>query len=445
MSDNGPLSQHGPLSQNDTAKSSSRRTFLKQSTAAVVGTTLAATLGHARMAHANGSDILKVGLIGCGGRGRGAAVNAMHAEDNVRLTALADLFPEPLEAAKKDIPNEIGEKYQVSDDQCFVGFDAYQQLIDGDVDVVLLATTPHYRPQHLRAAIEAGKHVFCEKPVAVDPVGVRSVLETTELAKKKGLNIVSGLCWRYDFGVRETIGRIKEGAIGDIVAMHENYLTGTLWLRPRKPEWSEMENQNRNWYYYTWLSGDHIVEQFVHSLDKAMWLMDDQPPKSCFGLGGRQVRTQPEFGNIYDHHAVCYEWANGVKAFAYTRQMQGCVGDVDDYILGTKGRAQVLINGQKGLINGEAVFTGEKPSMYDQEHKELFAAIRAGTPINNGRYMALSTMMAIIGREACYTGEMLNWDEAINADVRLGPTTYEWGDVQAAPVAMPGVTKFLPG
>ncbi len=424
--------------------SSSRRTFLQQSSAALVGGTLAATLGTARMAHAQGSDMLRVGLIGCGGRGRGAAVNAMNAEDHVQLTALADLFPDQIDSAKKSIRGAVGEKYQVTDEKCFVGFDAYQKLIDSDVDVVLLATSPHYRPLHLRAAVEAGKHIFCEKPVAVDPVGVRSVLETAEMAEKKGLNLVSGLCWRYDLGVRATIGRIKEGAIGDIVAIHENYLTGTLWLRERQPEWSEMEYQNRNWLYYTWLSGDHIVEQFIHSLDKAMWLMDDQPPKKCFGLGGRQVRTDPNYGNIFDHHAVCYEWENGVKTFAYTRQMAQCYGDVDDYILGTKGKAQVLIGGQSGRINGQRVFEGKKPSMYDQEHKELFAAIRSGTPINNGRYMALSTMMAIIGREACYTGQTLDWEETINADVRLGPKTYEWGDVPVPPVAMPGVTTFSP-
>ncbi len=428
------------MSPQSNGTSTSRRSFLKQSSVAVVGGTLAATLGSARAAHASGSDILKVGLIGCGGRGSGAAVNAMAAEDNVRLTALADLFPDKISAAKKNLSQNIGDKYQVTEDHCFVGFDAYQKLIDTDVDVVLLATSPHYRPLHLRAAVEAGKHIFCEKPVAVDPVGVRSVLETSEMAAKKGLNIVSGLCWRYDSAVRETIGRIKDGAIGDIVAMQENYLTSTLWLRDRNPEWSEMEYQNRNWLYYTWLSGDHIVEQFIHSLDKSMWLMDDQPPQSCVGLGGRQVRTDPTFGNIFDHHAICYEWENGVKVFAYTRQMKGCHNDVDDYILGTKGRAEVL----KSKVNGETVFRGKKPSMYDQEHKELFAAIRAGTPINNGRYMSLSTMMAIIGREACYTGQKLNWDEAINADVRLGPTEYAFGDVDVPKVPTPGVTKFPP-
>lgn len=380
------------MSFENTDSSSSRRTFLKQSSAAVVGGALATSLGTSRAVHAAGSDMLKVGLIGCGGRGSGAAVNAMNAEDNVCLTALADLFPDKVEGAKKNLSKRIGDRFQVTDDRCFAGFDAYQQLIDSGVDVVLLATPPHYRPQHLKAAVEAGKHVFCEKPVAVDPVGVRSVLATTELADKKGINIVSGLCWRYDLGVRETIGRIKSGAIGDVVAVHDNYLTSTLWHRGRQPDWSEMEYQNRNWYYFTWLSGDHIVEQFVHSLDKALWLMDDQPPQSCFGLGGREVRTDPKYGNIFDHHAVCYEWANGVKVFAYTRQMRACYNNVDDYVLGTKGKAEVLYKGGRGQINGKQVYDGDKPSMYNQEHKELFAAIRSGTPINNGRYMALSTI-----------------------------------------------------
>jgi predicted dehydrogenase len=428
------------MSETGSRKSTSRRTFLQQTTVAMAGGALAATLGSARMAHASGSDILKVGLVGCGGRGNGAAANAMNAEDNVRLTALADLFPDRVEAAKKDLRAAIGAKYEVADDHCFVGFDAYQQLIDSGVDVVLLATTPHYRPQHLQAAVAAGKHVFCEKPVAVDPVGVLSVLATCEEAEKKGLSIVSGLCWRYDLGVRETINRIRDGAIGDIVAIHENYLTGTLWSRARKPEWSEMEYQNRNWYNHTWLSGDHIVEQFVHSLDKSIWLMNDQPPMSCFGLGGRQVRVEPEFGNIYDHFANCFEWANGVKVFAYTRQMAQCHNDVDDYILGTKGHAQVLVNNQQGLINGKPVFKGEKPSMYDYEHKELFAAIRSGKPINNGRFMAQSTMMGILGREACYTGKLLDWDTVLNSGMRLGPTTYEWSDVPPEDIATPGVT-----
>lgn len=420
--------------------SRSRRTFLKQSAAAVVGGSLAATPSLGFGPHAGGNDLLKVGLIGCGGRGKGAAVNAMKADDNVCLSALADLFPDKIEEAKKNLAGSLGDKWQVTEERCFVGFNAYKKMMETDVDVVILATSPHYRPAHLRAAVDAGKHIFCEKPVAVDPNGVRSVLATSQLAEKKGLNIVSGLCWRYDLGVRETIKRIKDGAIGDIKAVQENYLTSTLWLRPRQPEWTEMEYENRNWLYYTWLSGDHIVEQFIHSLDKSMWLMDDQPPKTCFGLGGRQVRTDPEYGNIYDHHAVCYEWDSGVKVFAYTRQMKSCYNNVEDYVIGTKGSAEVLAN----KVNGEKVFSGRKPSMYDQEHKELFAAIRAGTPINNGRYMSLSTMMAIIGREACYTGQTLEWDHVLQADMSLGPKKYEWGpvDVPAPEVQMPGVLKF---
>jgi predicted dehydrogenase len=395
------------------------------------------------MVHAAGSDVLKVGLVGCGGRGRGAAVNAMHADDHVQLTALADLFPDQIEAARPGLQTEIGDKYQVPEDQCFAGFDAAEQLLATDVDVVLLAETPHYRPAHLQAAVEAGKHIFCEKPIAVDPVGVRRVLATCEAAEKKGLNIVSGLCWRYDLRVRETIDRIRNGAIGEIVAMHANYLTSTLWLRERQPSWSEMEYQNRNWLYYTWLSGDHITEQFVHSLDKALWLMGDEPPKRCFGLGGRQVRTAPEYGHIYDHFAVCYEWANGVKAFAYTRQMANCYSDVDDYVVGTQGTAQVLARGVKGVINGKVVNQGaDPPGMYDYEHAELFRAIRSGKPINNGRYMSLSTMMAIAGREACYTGQMIDFEEALNADMRLGPEKYEWGDVPVDAIALPGVTSF---
>ncbi|MCU0959383.1 MAG: Gfo/Idh/MocA family oxidoreductase [Pirellulaceae bacterium] len=421
----------------------SRRTFLHQTAVGVLGGTLAATLGPARMVHAAGSDVLKVGLIGCGGRGRGAAVNAMNADKNVQLTALADLFPDQIEAARPGLQAEIGDQYQVPEDQCFAGFDAAKQLIATDVDVVLLAETPHYRPAHLQAAVEAGKHIFCEKPIAVDPVGVRSVLATCEAAEKKGLNIVSGLCWRYDLRVRETIDRIRNGAIGDIVAIQENYLTSTLWLRERQPSWSEMEYQNRNWLYYTWLSGDHITEQFIHSLDKALWLMGDEPPQRCFGLGGRQVRTLPEFGHIYDHFSVCYEWANGVKAFAYTRQMANCHNDVDDYVLGTQGTAQILARGVKGVINGKVVNQGaDPPGMYDYEHAELFRAIRSGKPINNGRYMSLSTMMAIAGREACYTGQMIDFEEALRADMRLGPEKYEWGDVPVDAIALPGVTAF---
>jgi predicted dehydrogenase len=278
--------------------------------------------------------------------------------------------------------------------------------------------------------------------VAVDPAGVRSVLETSAEAKRRNLSIVSGLCWRYDLGVRATMQKIKEEkAIGDIVAIQENYLTGTLWHRGNDPSWSEMEYQMRNWLYYTWLSGDHIVEQHIHSLDKALWLMDDVPPARCFGLGGRQVRTGEEWGHIYDHFAVCYEWDSGVKTFSYTRQMKNCPGDVDDYVLGTKGRSKLL----KHTIDAEGQqwqYRGPKPSMYDVEHRELYEGIRSGKLINNGEYMSYSTLMAIIGREACYTGQTIEWEQAMKSMQKLGPDSYEWGPVKTAPIALPGETTF---
>jgi len=420
--------------------SASRRDFLKNSTAAVVGGSLAATLVAPAAVHAAGSDVLKVGLIGCGGRGMGAAVNAMNAEENVKLTVLADAFPDQIKHARDVLSKQIGARFAVDNEHCFDGFDAYKKVMASDVDVVLLCTPPHFRPTQLRAAIEAGKHVFCEKPVAVDGPGVRHVLESSRLAKEKKLSLVSGLCWRYDLGVRETIQRIQDGAIGDIVAIQENYLTGTLWHRGRQPNWSEMEYQMRNWLYFTWLSGDHIVEQHIHSLDKAVWLNGDKAPVRCFGLGGRQVRTDKQWGNAYDHFAVCYEWDNNVKCFSYTRQMSDCGNDVDDYILGSKGQAALLRHTIKGASDWR--YRGPKPSMYDVEHKELFAGIRSGNIINNGEYMSHSTLMAIMGREACYTGQTITSEQMLNSPVALGPEKYEFGDIKIPEIAMPGITKF---
>ena len=424
----------------------SRREFIQRGAAGLVGGAVVGSLGNLRMVHAAGDDILKVGLVGCGGRGSGAAVNAMNADPNVKLTAMADLFDEYLQRGRRNIQQSaeqagMGHKFAVDDDHCFTGFDAYQKVMQSDVDVVILAATPHFRPLHLAAAIEAGKHVFCEKPVAVDAPGVRRVLETVRKAEEKNLSIVSGLCWRYDYGVRETINRIRDGAIGDMVAIHTNYLTGTLWHRGRKPEWSEMEYQLRNWLYFTWLSGDHIVEQHIHSLDKALWLMNDELPIHCDGLGGRQVRTEEKWGNIYDHFAVCYEYPNGLKVFAYTRQMGGCHNEVKDFIFGTQGTAVVLDNSIKGKEQWK--YEGPSSSMYDVEHKELFEGIRSGNHINNGVYMAHSTLMAIMGRMACYTGQRIESEKAMNSTEDLRPEKYEFGDVKIPQVAMPGQTPFV--
>ncbi len=423
----------------------SRRHFLKTSSAVMVGGALAGTLANPQHVHAAGDETIKVGLIGCGGRGTGAALNAIGADKNIKLTVMADLFEDQLQTSRRNIKNqaeadEMSEKFAVTDDTCFSGFDAYQRVMETDVDVVLLTAPPHFRPQHLEAAIAAGKHVFCEKPVAVDGPGVRRVLETVRKAKEKSLAIVSGLCWRYDHGVRETVKRIQDGAIGDLVAIHTNYLTGTLWHRGRKPEWTEMEYQLRNWLYFTWLSGDHIVEQHIHSLDKTLWLMNDQLPERCFGLGGRQVRVEEPWGNIYDHHAVCYEWKNGFKVFSYTRQMEGCYNQVEDFVYGTQGTAALLDHSIQGKEKWK--YEGPRPNMYDVEHQELYAGIRAGKIINNGEYMAYSTLMAIMGRMACYTGDLILADKAMASTEDLTPARYEFGDVPIPTVAKPGKTKF---
>jgi predicted dehydrogenase len=397
----------------------------------------------ARSAHVAGSDEIRVGLIGCGGRGTGAAAQAVSGGENVHLVAMADAFRDRLESSRKTLRNELSDKCQVDDDHCFVGFDAYKQLIASDVDLVLLCTPPHFRPAQLAAAVAAGKHVFAEKPVAVDAPGVRSVLASCEQAKQRKLAIVSGLCWRYDYGVRETMSRIHDGAVGKIVSLHSSYNTHGLWVKKREPEWSDMEWQMRNWLYFTWLSGDHNVEQHVHSLDKMAWAMKDEYPRTASGMGGRQVRTAAEYGHIFDHHAVVYEFAGGVRLFSFCRQIDGCENDVTDHVFGSQGVCR--INGNKQSISGERDwrYRGKQNNMYQTEHDELIASIRSGSPINNGDYMTKSTLMAIMGRMATYTGKSITWEQALNSQEDLTPPKYEWGPLSVAPVATPGSTPFV--
>lgn len=419
-----------------TAKSSRRR-FL-QTSAVVVGGALAGSLP---AVHAAGSDVLRVGLVGCGGRGTAAAAQAVNADPNTQLIAMADMFQDRLESSRERLRKSLGEKFAVKNENCFAGFDACKKLLATNVDVVVLATPPHFRPAHIEAAVAAGKHMFVEKPVAVDAPGVRSVLKSCAEAKKKNLAVVSGLCWRYHPAKRMTFQRIHDGAIGDIVAMQCNYNVGYLWHKDREPGWSDMEWQLRNWLYFTWLSGDFIVEQHIHSLDKMAWAMKDTYPAKAWGTGGRQVRTSPIYGHIFDHHAVVFEYASGQKVFSYCRQQQGCASSVTDYVMGSKGTCDVM--GHK--------ITGDKPwhyqgkrgaDMYQIEHNELFASIRAGKPINDGERMAHSTLMAILGRMVTYTGKVITWQEALNSKQDLTPAKYEFGQLAVAPVAMPGVTKF---
>jgi predicted dehydrogenase len=435
---------------------SSRRDFLKAS--AVAGAVAAAQLAVASNAHAGGSDVLRVGLIGCGsprgGRGRGAAANCVNAGPGVKLTAMADLFKDHLEFTRDNLSKLGKEKVDVPDDRCFVGFNAYQDLINlKDIDLVLLASPPGFRPQHVAAAVAAGKHIFAEKPVAVDGPGVRSVFKSVEEARAKNLTLVSGLCWRYDYGMREVFKRVHDGAIGDITALQCTYNTGGLWHVNKLPDWTDMEAQCRNWLYYTWLSGDFNTEQHIHSLDKMGWVMKDQYPVKAVGVGGRQTRTGPEFGHIFDHHSVTYEFANGVKLFSQCRQQSGCASDVSDHIFGTKGVCHIETSRYQFSIkpygSGSAAFRYEggkddkSHGMYQNEHDELIASIRSGRPINNGDYMTKSTLMAIMGRMATYTGQVISWEQALHSKESLVPEKLAFGPMPTPTVARPGVTKFV--
>ncbi len=428
----------------------SRRNFLKSTTAAI-GAATAGSLAIGRTAHAAGSDILKIGLIGCGGRGTGAAANAMDADKNTKLVAMADAFADKMEGSLERLKKIKPDQVAVDADHCFSGFDAYKKLLASDVDVIVHGTTPHFRPEHLKACVDAGKHVFCEKPVAVDAPGVHAILDACEAAKKKNLSIVSGLCWRYHQGIQETIGRVRDGAVGDVVAIQTTYNCGAPWSRnkARQAEWTEMEHQMRNWYPFTWLSGDHNVEQHIHSLDKAAWILGDEPPQRAWGVGGRQVRSEEAIGNIFDHHAVVYEYANGVRVFSQCRRQTGCYNDVSDHVLGSKGTCNVI----KFRIEGQNPwrYKGPKINMYVAEHEALFKAIRSGKPINNGLYMARSTMLAILGRMVTYTGKAITWDEAMNSKETLSPKNYAMDAAPPVmpnadgsyPLAMPGITKFV--
>ncbi|MGE0609931.1 MAG: Gfo/Idh/MocA family protein, partial [Pirellulales bacterium] len=350
--------------QSPSSGTPNRRDFLSTSTAAMVGGMLAGGLSLSRSAHGAGADdTIKVGLVGCGGRGTGAASQALHTQGPVKLVAMADSFADRLRQSLDGLRQDpdIKDKIDVPAERQFVGFDAYKQLIASDVDVVLLCTPPHFRPAHLKAAVEANKHIFCEKPVAVDAPGVRSVLQTVEEARKKNLSLVSGLCWRYDPGVRETVKRIQDGEIGEVVAMQLNYNTNGLWHHGRKDGWSDMEWQLRNWLYFTWLSGDHNVEQHIHTLDKAAWILGDSTPLAAVGLGGRQVRVDEKWGQIFDHHAVAYEFDKGVRAFSYCRQQDNCANDNSALVMGTIGQADVLMG--EFTKNGQVTwkFTPAKP------------------------------------------------------------------------------------
>ena len=425
-----------------------RRTFLKSTGTALVGGTLAFNIGFPKGAFATNANTLKIGLIGCGGRGAGAAAQAIAADPNCALTAMGDAFSDRLEGAYKELVALDPTKVKVDPANKFVGFDAYKKVIDSGVDVVLLATPPAFRPDHLKAAIDAGKHVFCEKPVAVDVPGLRKIMESAKSAKEKNLSLVSGFTFRYDLPKRAFFEKILGGAIGDVTAVSSTRNGGELWYKPRQPEWTDMEYQLRNWYYENWLSGDYIVEMIVHSLDLMSWAMGDKLLVRATGTGGRQARVDKIYGNIYDHFAIEYEYANGVRGFCFSRQQPGCSNRNTLEIAGTLGNAAVNMYGGVHEIKGKNkwIYEGEKGDPYQIQHNELFASIRNHKPMNDGQIMVNSTMLALMGRMVAYSGQTITWEEAFNSNQVLGPAIeqYAWDlKFESPAVAIPGVTKVL--
>jgi myo-inositol 2-dehydrogenase/D-chiro-inositol 1-dehydrogenase len=435
----------------------SRRDFITTTSAAAAASTLALQLGSARFAHGAGADdTIKIGVIGCGGRGNGATQQALSTDKGpVKLVAMGDAFADSIDRAYQAHAGKFGDKVDCPQERRFVGLDAYKKVLACDVDLVILATPPGYRPVHLEAAVAAGKHVFMEKPVAVDGPGVVRVLAATAEAKKKNLAIGVGLQRRHDVVYQETIKRLHDGAIGDIVCGRAYWTSNGVW-DPRKTREqcsTDLEYQLRNWYYYNWLSGDQICEQHIHNIDVINWAKNAHPVKAQ-GQGGRQVRVDPKYGEIYDHTAVEFVYADGSRMFSYGRHIPGCWNSVTEAVHGTKGTAQID-RGEINVAGGAAWqygkdedgknFRSRRNNAYQTEHDVMQAAIRSGTLHNEGEYGAHSTMTAILGRMAAYGGQEVSWEQGLNSTIVLGPADAVSFDT-APPVptvAVPGHTKVV--
>jgi myo-inositol 2-dehydrogenase / D-chiro-inositol 1-dehydrogenase len=454
----GIMNHEPKLPQSNKPNQPTRREFLTTSGVAIAGGTLAASLGFARNAHAAANDdTIKIALIGCGGRGTGAARDAISGVDNIKIVTLADAFEDKLDETKNQSLRELvhdpaaAGKFDVPKERRFFGFDAYQQAINSGVDMVILATPPGFRPIHFEAAVKAGKNIFSEKPVATDAPGVRRFLAANEEAKKQNLKVGIGLQRHHQLGYQETMKRLKDGAIGDIVATRVYWNGDRPWqhtrsdLQKSKKDLTEMEYQMRNWYYFVWLCGDHIVEQHIHNLDVSNWLKDGHPVKAS-GMGGSQRQRGPDDGEIFDHHCVEFEYADGSKMFSQCRHIRGCEGNVSEHAIGTKGTAALSSYDIRPTGGENWRHTGRPDKPYQVEHIDLFAAIREGRPYNEGDYGANSTMTAILGRLATYGGKTVTWDNAINSNISVMPTEYAW---DATPPVVPGAngmySQAVPG
>ncbi len=430
-----------------------RREFLTKTTVSA-GAALAGHLGLAPAVHAAGSDTIKVGLIGCGGRGTGAADNVLHSAKNVSIVALADAFEDRLNGCRNRLQDiarndervkELGNTVDV-EGRTYVGLDAYDKLLnEGGVNYVILATPPGFRPTHIEAAVAAGKNIFTEKPVATDGTGIRKVLAAHEESKKKGLGIAAGTQRRHQLGYIETIKRIHDGAIGELVGGRAYWNQGILWFVKRTAQMTDLVYQMRNWYNFTWLSGDHIVEQHVHNIDVINWAFGTHPIRAM-GMGGRQrsVPNPEDYGHIFDHFAVDFEYPNGVHVLSECRQIDGCANSISEALVGTRGTCRP----DRYSINGQRVLTREQDlkavDPYVQEHTDLIESIRAGKPINELKNVAESTLSAILGRMSTYTGKEVTWEQALNTKEDLVPAKLDWNmSLPVPPVAIPGKTPLI--
>ena len=415
----------------DNPKRASRREFLKGSTAALAPAALAGSLSIARSAHAAEGEQITIALVGCGGRGTGAAANCLDVPDDIKLIAVADAFEDRAARSLQTLKSRYGDKVDVPPDRVFVGFDAYKQAIGCGADLVLLVTPPGFRPLQYKAAIEAGKHVFMEKPVCVDSPGFRSVMETNRLADEKNLKVAVGLNSRHTPPCVEAVKRVHDGAVGKISFERAYCNNAGVWVRPRKPQQTEMEYQMRNWYYFVWLCGDHICEQHVHNLDVCNWIKGGHPVEAN-GMGGREVRKGKDHGQTFDHHAVEFTYADGSKMYSQCRHIPGCWNCVAEFAHGTRGA-------------GSVTTVARGPSPFDQEHTDLINAIRKNEKYNEGWYGATSSMTAVLGRMASYSGKVVRWDDA----VKQGPAEmiYENHDqltMQSTPPVVPDANGNYP-
>lgn len=400
--------------------------------------------------HVAGSDVIRIGMVGSGGRCTGAAVNAMNVDPGVRLVAMCDLFLDRVHQKREALRAQKPDQVAVDDDHCFDGFDGYRNVIDA-VDVVLIANAAKFHPLHLRAALDAGKHVFVEKPHAIDPAGVRDVIAACALAERKKLCVMSGLQSRFDNAYRATVERIHAGAIGDVVAIEENFLRAPYGLYARTPQMLEVEYQCSNQYHFHWLSGDDVPQSLIHNVDRSIWVMGGRTPVKCHGLGGRSTMTDPIYGNVFDHHSVVYEFDRGERLYAFCRTTTGCYNEGSSIVLGAKGRANLL----RGQITGENAwrFDGVRNNPYDDEHRALFAAIRAGEVHSSGYHMADATLVTVMGQLSCYTGEEMTWERAAASEYFHPPAAKQCsfemeppvrpGADGSYPVFQPGVTRLL--